>query len=196
MYKLISLYSTLYNAYVPVLHLPLFLAALADGLHLRDPEFGSVLLLVCALGARFSDDPRVLLPEADEEGIAKARWVDSSDDEDSQQDQQTAKGQDSKPRSWHSAGWKWFRQVKIGRRALAVPPSLFDLQVACVCSQCLFSLFSQVNRFTSLRRYTSVDRRRRKRLARSQAWGFALLRTLGHIGRKSMAKYPLKSKSF
>lgn len=34
---------------------------LQDGLHIRDRGFGGVVLLVCALGARYSTDPRVLL---------------------------------------------------------------------------------------------------------------------------------------
>ena len=32
-----------------------------EGLYFRDDGFAYVLLLVCALGARFTDDPRVLL---------------------------------------------------------------------------------------------------------------------------------------
>ncbi|KAL0070197.1 Gypsy retrotransposon integrase-like protein 1 [Marasmius tenuissimus] len=31
--------------------------------------------------------------------------------------------------SWLSAGWKWFNQVQLVRKALLSPPSLFDLQI-------------------------------------------------------------------
>ena len=65
--SLLHLYFSMYNNYAPVLHGPLLFAAIADGLHLRDPDFGSVILLACALGARFSDDPRVLLDEEREQ---------------------------------------------------------------------------------------------------------------------------------
>ncbi|KAJ6516703.1 fungal-specific transcription factor domain-containing protein [Mycena vitilis] len=47
------------NLYFPVLHRPTFARALASNLHARDPAFASVVLLVCAIGARFSPDPRV-----------------------------------------------------------------------------------------------------------------------------------------
>lgn len=47
------------NIYFPVLHRPSFERAIAEGEHLRDESFGSVVLLVCALGSRFSYDPRV-----------------------------------------------------------------------------------------------------------------------------------------
>ena len=33
---------------------------------------------------------------------------------------------------WHSAGWKWFKQVRFGRKALYGAPNLLDLQGACV----------------------------------------------------------------
>lgn len=57
-----SLFDTFFRAvnfYFPLLHRPTFTDSVADGLHLRDEGFGSVVLLVCALGARFSHDPRV-----------------------------------------------------------------------------------------------------------------------------------------
>ncbi|EIN03330.1 hypothetical protein PUNSTDRAFT_48148 [Punctularia strigosozonata HHB-11173 SS5] len=52
-------------------HRPTFESALRDGLHLRDNGFGAVLLLVCALGARYTDDPRVLL---DRSASQSAGW--------------------------------------------------------------------------------------------------------------------------
>lgn len=51
------------NDYSPVLHRPTFERNIARGLHLSDEGFGATLLLVCALGARESDDPRVFSPD-------------------------------------------------------------------------------------------------------------------------------------
>ncbi|KAJ7660423.1 fungal-specific transcription factor domain-containing protein, partial [Mycena rosella] len=59
MISLISLYFNNINDFFPLLHRPTFERAHATSLHLRDDGFGGTLLLVCALGARYSDDPRV-----------------------------------------------------------------------------------------------------------------------------------------
>lgn len=48
------------NIILPILHRPLFESQLRDGLHMRDGEFLRLLLVVCAVGARWCDDPRVL----------------------------------------------------------------------------------------------------------------------------------------
>ncbi|KAJ8483292.1 hypothetical protein ONZ45_g14646 [Pleurotus djamor] len=61
MQSLIHLYFVHWNLYLPLLHRPTFEKAVRDGLHLRDVAFGGVVMLVCANGAKFSDDPRVLL---------------------------------------------------------------------------------------------------------------------------------------
>lgn len=115
LHALIGLYFEHFNVYLPVLHRPLFLAAVADGLYTRNVDFGSIVLIVCALGARFSDDRRVLLERnnGDAEELSKAEangdvW------------------------GWYSAGWKWFQQVDVCSRALTVPASLYDLQITCV----------------------------------------------------------------
>jgi hypothetical protein len=47
------------NIYYPVLHRPTFQRSLDQELHQRDREFGCLLLVVCAIGARFSDHPYV-----------------------------------------------------------------------------------------------------------------------------------------
>lgn len=60
---LIDLYFTNINIYMPLLHRPTFEQQIGDGLHLRDEGFGSTVLLVCAVGARYSDDPRVFLKD-------------------------------------------------------------------------------------------------------------------------------------
>ncbi|EKM61282.1 uncharacterized protein PHACADRAFT_247779 [Phanerochaete carnosa HHB-10118-sp] len=59
LHSLLATFFTDMNVYFPVLHRPTFERAIAEELHLRDEGFGSVLLLVCALGARSSKDPRV-----------------------------------------------------------------------------------------------------------------------------------------
>ncbi|KAI0081043.1 hypothetical protein K474DRAFT_57243 [Panus rudis PR-1116 ss-1] len=59
--SLIDLYFHNFNDYYPLLHRQTFEAQIAEGLHLRDEGFGSTVLLVCAVGSRFSDDPRVFL---------------------------------------------------------------------------------------------------------------------------------------
>lgn len=44
---------------LPVLHRPIFMQQLNQMQHQHDPTFLKLLLLVCALGARLCDDPRV-----------------------------------------------------------------------------------------------------------------------------------------
>lgn len=56
---LIDLYFAHVNIFWPLLHWPTFADAVADSLHLRDDGFATVLILVCACAAQFSDDPRV-----------------------------------------------------------------------------------------------------------------------------------------
>jgi hypothetical protein len=69
---LVNNYFENFNTYVPLLHRPTFERALQEELHHRDRGFASVFLLVCALGARSVDDPRVLLsPELHD----SAGWV-------------------------------------------------------------------------------------------------------------------------
>ncbi|KAL4064599.1 fungal-specific transcription factor domain-containing protein [Scleroderma citrinum] len=61
---LINLYFVHLNPLYPLLHRPTFEHKVKEGHHLRDHGFGSVYLLVCANGARYSDDPRVFLDGA------------------------------------------------------------------------------------------------------------------------------------
>ncbi|KAI0248863.1 fungal-specific transcription factor domain-containing protein [Lactifluus subvellereus] len=58
---LVELFFLRINLFLPLLHRPTFERQLRDGLHFREPAFGSVLLCLCACAARYSDDPRVLL---------------------------------------------------------------------------------------------------------------------------------------
>ena len=56
--QLVNNYFTKLNIYYPVLHRPSFERALNDQRHDDDIGFGSVVMLVCALGARWSEDAR------------------------------------------------------------------------------------------------------------------------------------------
>ena len=61
LYSLIDLYFEHINHYYPLLHRPTFLHDIRNGLHLSNEAYGSIVLLVCAVGSKFSDDPRVIL---------------------------------------------------------------------------------------------------------------------------------------
>lgn len=100
--KLVHLYFIRLNPLAPLLHRPTFERKIMQGIHLRNPSFGAVYLLVCAVASRYSDDPRVFLDSV-ESGIIE-----------------------------HSAGWKFFEQVQMVRRTLLGPPCLEDLQIYCV----------------------------------------------------------------
>ncbi|KAJ7673799.1 fungal-specific transcription factor domain-containing protein [Mycena polygramma] len=57
--ELVELYFTHQNMYVPLLHRPTFERNIAEGLHLRSDGFAITVLLVCAIGSRWSADPSV-----------------------------------------------------------------------------------------------------------------------------------------
>ncbi|KAM5544389.1 hypothetical protein V8D89_002049 [Ganoderma adspersum] len=71
---LVDLYFRHMNNHFPLLHEPTFKNALRAGQHLRDGGFGATVLLVCAIGSRFTRDPRVLLPDSDHPHSAGWRW--------------------------------------------------------------------------------------------------------------------------
>ncbi|KAF5322742.1 hypothetical protein D9619_002011 [Psilocybe cf. subviscida] len=102
--SLVFIYFEKFNPLFPLLHKPTFARMLADGRHMRDQDFGMVVLMVCALASRYSHDPRVFSPEG-------ADGVESDD---------TRKGL--------SSGWKYFRQVPMHRKSLLYRAGLFDLQ--------------------------------------------------------------------
>ncbi|KAJ7132656.1 hypothetical protein C8R46DRAFT_1362493 [Mycena filopes] len=99
--SLVTIYFEQINPILDILHLPSFCLAVADGLHLRDRTFGAVVLTVCAVASRYSDDPRVFLGEAPASGAGAE----------------------------HSCGWKWFHQVKPFRLARSSEHSMHLLQV-------------------------------------------------------------------
>lgn len=96
------------NPWMGLLHRPTFLNSLEKGLHRTDRGFGGVVLLVCAMGAIHSDNPR----HVDDPSIAEGAGIDPP---------------------WQSAGWKWASQVDPMRNALSHTPSLYDLQIYAVC---------------------------------------------------------------
>ncbi|KAJ7495899.1 hypothetical protein B0H11DRAFT_876933 [Mycena galericulata] len=58
---LVNLYFEEVNCLVPLLHRPTFARKVANNLHLIDSRFAATLLMVCSLGARHSNDSRVVL---------------------------------------------------------------------------------------------------------------------------------------
>ena len=59
---------------MPLLHRPTFEKSVAEGLHFTDSMFGATLLLVCAHGSRYSEDPRVLAEGSDNPRSAGWKW--------------------------------------------------------------------------------------------------------------------------
>ncbi|KJA20730.1 hypothetical protein HYPSUDRAFT_42800 [Hypholoma sublateritium FD-334 SS-4] len=60
--NLVDLFFEKVNVIYPILHQPTFRKSLATNQHLWDSSFGISVLMVCAVGARYSDDPRAMLP--------------------------------------------------------------------------------------------------------------------------------------
>ncbi|KAJ8095493.1 Gypsy retrotransposon integrase-like protein 1 [Marasmius tenuissimus] len=104
--SLVALYLDHVNPYLPILHRGIFEKSVEEGLHHTDVHFAGVLLVVCAIGARFSDDAQVLedYDGNGDEGVGKIRMT---------------------------AGWKWFRQVRLVRSSF-LSPSLYELQLYCI----------------------------------------------------------------
>ncbi|KAJ7475062.1 fungal-specific transcription factor domain-containing protein [Mycena latifolia] len=60
---LIALYFANVNAFLPLLHRPTFESSVRQHLHWTHAGFAKTVLLVCAVGARYSSDPRVSIPD-------------------------------------------------------------------------------------------------------------------------------------
>ncbi|RXW19238.1 hypothetical protein EST38_g6605 [Candolleomyces aberdarensis] len=58
--NLVQLYYDCVNIYIPLLHRPTFEKSLKAGLHLTDPDFGGLVMGVCAVAARYSNDEQLL----------------------------------------------------------------------------------------------------------------------------------------
>jgi hypothetical protein len=57
--RLMAAYFNEVNSLLPLLHQPTFERDVTLGRHLHERPFGNVLLMVCALGARYVVDPRI-----------------------------------------------------------------------------------------------------------------------------------------
>ncbi|CAK5268363.1 unnamed protein product [Mycena citricolor] len=73
MHQLISIYFLRINTTLGLIHRPTFERSFALGLHLSDFHFGSVVLAICALASKYTDDPRVLYPGAD--SLLSSGWI-------------------------------------------------------------------------------------------------------------------------
>ena len=71
---LVDLYFCHMNCYFPLLHEPTFKKSIEAGEHVLDGRFGVTVLLVCAIGSRFTRDPRVLLDGSDHHHSAGWKW--------------------------------------------------------------------------------------------------------------------------
>lgn len=74
MMPLIDNYFSEFNVFLPLLHRPTFETSVLDGLHFRDNGFAGTLLLVCACGAIYSDDPRVRLEGVESQFSRGWKW--------------------------------------------------------------------------------------------------------------------------
>ncbi|KAF8526780.1 fungal-specific transcription factor domain-containing protein [Gautieria morchelliformis] len=105
MSPLISIFFRCVQPFFPLVHQPTFEAAVMEGRHEGEAPFGAVVMLVCAVASRWSDDRRVLPRESLEEGRA---------------DEQ----------SWVSAGWDFYAQVhQRYRKNILQPTTVYDLQL-------------------------------------------------------------------
>ncbi|KAH7869744.1 fungal-specific transcription factor domain-containing protein [Lentinula edodes] len=98
--SLIGIYFDLQHNIYPLLHRPIFeREVFTNKLHTSDRRFGAVVLAVCAVGARLSNDPR------NDETL-----YDGTDDE-------------------RSLGWKYFSQIRMVRTNFTEHPSLYEVQL-------------------------------------------------------------------
>ncbi|KAG6919334.1 hypothetical protein DXG01_006880 [Tephrocybe rancida] len=72
--SLVAAYFEQINTFFPLFHRPSFEKSVAEGLHHRDVSFGGTLLLVCALGSGYIDDPRVLYDGTTSAHSAGWKW--------------------------------------------------------------------------------------------------------------------------
>ncbi|KIM40781.1 hypothetical protein M413DRAFT_412939 [Hebeloma cylindrosporum] len=70
----IDLYFHCTNLYMPLLHRPTFDKSVKEGLYLVNDNFAPVFLVVCAIGARYSDNPQVRLEGVESHHSAGWKW--------------------------------------------------------------------------------------------------------------------------
>ncbi|KAH6913516.1 fungal-specific transcription factor domain-containing protein [Coprinopsis sp. MPI-PUGE-AT-0042] len=133
--SLLSLYFEHYNVLLPLIHRPTLERELQEGLHCENEAFATTVLLMCALGSRYSDDPEVLLGQEDIERslrALRASQISTTPPEGmAALDEEIEKMRER----WHvslghSRGWKYFEQTQDARSSLAtiLSPSLYDVQ--------------------------------------------------------------------
>ncbi|KAH7334230.1 hypothetical protein B0J17DRAFT_770600 [Rhizoctonia solani] len=66
------------NTMLPILHRPLFESQLRDNLHSQDEGFARLLLVICAIGACWCEDPRVVDDQCSAGSSAAYRWFRSA----------------------------------------------------------------------------------------------------------------------
>ncbi|KAJ3899705.1 fungal-specific transcription factor domain-containing protein [Lentinula edodes] len=64
LHELVNIYFAEFDPYLPLLHRQTFEQCIKDGTHLHERCFGKVVLAVCALASRYSNDPRNMIPGA------------------------------------------------------------------------------------------------------------------------------------
>ncbi|KAJ7123989.1 fungal-specific transcription factor domain-containing protein [Mycena crocata] len=72
--RLVKIYFEQINPLIGILHFPSFHQSLTDGQHYSDPQFGAVVLAVCSMASRYSDDPRVFLDGANSQHSCGWKW--------------------------------------------------------------------------------------------------------------------------
>ncbi|KAJ7171366.1 fungal-specific transcription factor domain-containing protein [Mycena filopes] len=112
MHELIALYFTHQNLYIPLLHRPTFERGVGEGLHLRDEGFATTVLLVCAIGSRWSHNP-LAVPRA---GTCVGKHGETGG---------------------LACGWEWFDQVPLVGNHMFGQATLYDLQYYCLAVQFL-----------------------------------------------------------
>ncbi|KAJ7118356.1 fungal-specific transcription factor domain-containing protein [Mycena epipterygia] len=105
---LAELYFSRAHIYLPVLHRPTFERSVEMGEYFWDDGFAANLLLVCAIGSRWSNDPRVL---------------------------PSAGGDKGKPHL--DCGWEWFNQVTPSGKHFLGRGTLCDVQYYCLAAHFL-----------------------------------------------------------
>ncbi|RXW16420.1 hypothetical protein EST38_g9435 [Candolleomyces aberdarensis] len=137
LHALVGYYFKHINIELPLLHRPTFEKEIAQGLHKRNATFGAVVLLVCAMGSRYSSDPRVQLSETDLFPDADGRPSDG-DGTNSEADEEMRRRRRPSLAAY-SRGWKYFYQAWEFQESLSVfaPPNLYDLYFYCLAAQYL-----------------------------------------------------------
>ncbi|KAK0194822.1 fungal-specific transcription factor domain-containing protein [Armillaria mellea] len=75
MRSLINLYFERVNFLLPLLHRPTFETSISEKLHLKDQKFANVVIFVCAVASKYSDDPRVLFEGHQSAQSSGWKWV-------------------------------------------------------------------------------------------------------------------------